>query len=246
MADFNPTPNGRPAAFQFAPAADRGHGARHRGNGAFGAAEETALAQALLAAANTAELKRVLRALIEKAWGARQPTRPQVKSALVQLLEAAGEKLFAALSGAVAAKRTGDAGKLGSLVKHALNMQTLGATPLSRNLERSRRFVRLAAKAAVAAASPPPDVDPISHAQKLLSAWANQSLLRSSATVGDPMAAAKTISAVGAAPRRSQGTTSGGKCASTACARSPGACQCGQNSRNGHWVRRGGSIIIEF
>ncbi|SFK58903.1 hypothetical protein SAMN05444581_11159 [Methylocapsa palsarum] len=270
MFDFNPTPNGRPAAVKFEPspfasspfarAADRERTPRHRRNGDFGVAEETALAQALLSAADATELKRLLRALIEKAWGTGASARPHAKRSLVRLLEAAGEQILPALSNTSDPFGAGRAegarrGKLGSLVKQALNTRTRGLAPQKRDLETARIFVRAAAKAARAAASPPADVDPTAHARNVLTAWAAQMIqeggpmIRSPVTASAPtrVATEKAIFAAAPAPRRLQAKTSGGgphTC--TTCAQSARACQCGTVNRNGYWVRRGRSIIIHF
>ena len=83
------------------------------------------------------------------------------------------------------------AGKLGSLVSQALEAEVAGMTATDPDLEKCRQlfekyrqFVRLAGKAATAAASAPTGVNPIAVAQKVLADSAKEKLTRKAASAG--------------------------------------------------------------
>jgi len=194
----------------------------------FSEAEELELAYELLEVSSEAELEQFLGKLIKKAWGGIKKIgskflrplgnvlRTVAKTALPFVATAAGTFFGGPAGGALA-------GKLGSLVSKALEAETANAMPQERDLEKCRRFVRMAGKAARAAAIAPPHINPVTAASNMLAQTARQKLLTS-----NPASTMKRQS-----PQGSRACNS--------CGRSYGRCQCGQSGR---WVRRGQSIVI--
>lgn len=191
----------------------------------FSEAEELELAYELLEINSEAELEQFLGKLFKKAWRGIKSVGSKLirplggvlksvaKTALPFLATAAGTFFGGPAGGAIA-------GKLGSLVSQALEAETANALPQDRDLEKCQKFVRMAGKAARAAALAPSNMNPITAASNMLATTAKQKLLDST-SVG--------FSAGNKSPR------------GCSCGKPPGHCQCG---KSGRWVRRGQSIVI--
>lgn len=190
----------------------------------FSESEELELAYELLEVTSEAELEQFLGKLFKKAWRGIKSVGSKLirplggvlksvaKTALPFLATAAGTFFGGPAGGAIA-------GKLGSLVSQALEAETANVLPQDRDLEKCRKFVRMAGKAAKAAALAPSNINPITTASNLLANTAKEKLLASSADF-------------------SVGNKSSLGCR---CGKPAGRCQCG---KSGRWVRRGQSIVI--
>ena len=194
----------------------------------FNEAEELELAYELLEVTSEAELEQFLGKLVKKSWRGIKKVgskflrplgnvlRAVAKTALPFVATAAGTFFGGPAGGAIA-------GKLGSLVSQALEAETANILPQDRDLEKCREFVRMAGKAARAAALAPSNMNPITAASNMLASTAKQKLLASNSN----------ITTRNQSPRGSHGCSS--------CGKPPGRCQCG---KSGRWVRRGKSIVI--
>jgi hypothetical protein len=172
------------------------------------------------------------------------------KNALPFLATAAGTFLGGPAGGAIA-------GKLGSLVSQALETESVGMTAAERDLEKCRQFVRMAGKAARAAASAPPEANPVAIAQKVLANSAQQ-LAKKAAPVSRAGTGAKAgpvaspisppITPTQAMPvdsARQKAKAGPPVAAERPCpCGQPKNCQCGKTGQNGRWIRRGRSIVI--
>lgn len=190
----------------------------------FSEAEELELAYELLEVTSEAELEQFLGNLMKKAWRGIKTVGSKLlrplgsvlktvaKTALPFVAAAAGTFFGGPAGGAIA-------GKLGSLVSQALEAETANTLTQDKDLEKCQKFVRMAGKAARAAALAPPSMNPVTAASNMLATTAKEKLLDSN----------KDFPA--------------GKKSSQACrcGKPPGRCQCG---KSGRWVRRGQSIVI--
>ncbi len=198
MRDFNPRPEVRPEAFQFAGATNGGSFARSRPRSPFSDAEERKLASELLEVTSEAELEQVLGDLFKKARSGVESVESKVIGPLGGLLKTVAKKALPSVATAVGpsfGEPAGDAtaGKLGSLVNQALQAKVAGMTAADPDLEKCRQlfekyrqFVRLAGKAATAAASAPTGVTPIAVAQKVLATRHKKSLRERPRQPGEP------------------------------------------------------------
>jgi hypothetical protein len=267
MRDFNPRPEVRPEAFQFAGTTNGGSFVRSRPRSPFSDAEERELASQLLQVTSEAELERVLGDLFKKARRGIEPAGSKVIGPLGELLETVAKKALPSVATAVGTSFGGPAGdaiagKLGSLVSQALEAKVTGMAATDRDLEKCRQlfekhrqFVRLAGKAASAAASAPTGVNPIAVAQKILADSAKETLTQKAASAGlagkfaesVPAATAMkpAVAADHAAEQKSRtGTQAPGGRTCSICELPPGSCQCRKISRSGRWFRSGSSIIV--
>ena len=267
MRDFNPRPNVRPDAFEFAGATDGRSVVPARPRSPFNNADEMGLALELLQVTNEAELERSLRELFKKAWRGIEPVEAKVIAPLGVLLKTVARKALPSVAtgaGTAFGKPRDDAiaGNLGSLVSQALEAEAAGMTATDRDVEQCRqllekylRFVRFAGKAAMAAASAPAGVNPIAAAKRSLVDSANEKLARRPASAGLTATFAEGVPATAvmkAAPAvgRAAGQTSRtrakapGECICSVCELPPGSCQCGKIGRSGRWFRSGSSIIV--
>jgi hypothetical protein len=236
MHYFPPKPGVRSEAFRLAGATNGGSLVRSRPLSPFSSAEEMGLAAELFQVTSEAELEQFLGALFKKAWR--------------------GGTSFGGPAGDAIAEQ------LGSLVGRALEAEVAGTAATGRDLdscrqlfEKYRQFVRLAGKAATAAASAPTAVDAIAAARKSLAHSANEKFTRTAASAGpagnssrgdSPRAAIRTAaSAARAVEQKSRtGTPAPGGCSCSNCQQPPGFCQCRKKSRSGRWFRSGNSIIV--
>jgi len=189
MTEFNPKPD----AFQISGAASGGSVVCAGPRSPFSGAEETALASGLLQAASDAELDQLFGDLIKKAWRGADPVGPKVVGPLGGLLKTVAKEALPSVASAASGLFAGPAsaaraGKLGGLVRHALNAGAAkpaapgGELEKCRQLlERRRQFVRLAGRAARAAASAPTGTTPIAAAQKALEDSAKEKIARRAA-----------------------------------------------------------------
>ena len=206
----------------------------------FSEAEEMELAVELLEVASEAELDQFLGNLLKKAWKGIEAVGSSVirplggvlktvaNAALPTLATAAGTFFGGPAGGAIA-------GKLGSLVSQTLEAEVSGTAADRRDLEMCRQFVRMAGKAARAAALAPAGINPIELAQKTLANSAQQKLARGPAAasrIGSSTRTATTGTAV----------ANGGRCRS--CGQRSWNCKCGRISQTGRWVRHGPNIVI--
>jgi hypothetical protein len=277
MRDFNPRPEVRPEAFQFAGATNGGSFVRSGPRSPFSHAEEMELALELLQVTSEATLDKFLGDLFKKAWRGIEPAGLKVIGPLGGLLKTVAKKALPSVATAVGTSFGGPvgdaiAGKLGSLVSQALEAEVAGmaATDLDSEkcrqlFEKHRQFVRLAGKAATAAASTPTGVNPITVAQKVLADSAKEKLTRKAASAGRAgnfaegalaataknegslaVTARNFVAAHGrAAPQTSRtGTQAPGKRSCSICEQPPGFCQCRKISRSGRWFRSGSTIIV--
>jgi hypothetical protein len=242
----------QPAAF---------HSLRERsGQSPFSEAEEMELAIELLEVVSEAELEQFLGNLLNKAWRGIKAvgssvTRPLggvlktvAKAALPFVATAAGTFFGGPAGGAIA-------GKLGSLVSQALEAEATGMTAADRDLEKCRQFVRMAGKAARAAALAPTGTNPIALAQNVLANSAQEKLTKqlvSARRVGNGAKAAtaalpiaipvKTIQTAWRKAEIGSPDTNGRPCGS--CGQPRWNCKCGTTSQSGRWMRHGRSIVI--
>jgi hypothetical protein len=267
MRDFNPRPDVRLDAFQFAGATNGGSFVSSRPRSPFNKAEENELALELLRVTSEAGLERFLGELLKKAWRGIEPVGSKIIGPLGLLLKTVAKKALPSVA-TVAGTSFGEprvdaiAGNLGSLVGEALEAEAAGMTGTDRDLEKCRqllerysRFVRFAGKAAIAAASAPAGANPIVAAQRSLTDSANEKVRRKAASAGlagnftegvPATAAMKATAAVGpAAGQKSRARTKapGGRICSV-CELPPGSCQCRKIGRSGRWFRSGNSIIV--
>lgn len=229
----------------------------------FSEVEEMELAVELLEVTNEAELDQFLGKLFKKAWrGIKQVgskvVRPLggvlkavAKNALPFVATAAGTFLGGPAGGAIA-------GKLGSLVSQALEAETAGVALADRDLEKCRRFVRMAGKAARAAAQALPGANPVQVAQQVLASAAQQTITGNVPAVRGAGTGAKVVTAVPPiskpiTPNQSvpadlmwaRARASTPKAAGRPCAcGQPSLCACGKTGKSGRWIRRGRSIVI--
>jgi len=260
MRDSNQKPEVRPAAFQFAGATNGGSFVRSGPRSLFSDADEMELALELLEVRSDTELEEFLGDLFRKSWRGIKSVGSKVigplggllktvaKNALPFVATAAGTFFGGPAGGAIA-------GKLGSLVSQALEAEVAGLAAADRDLEKCRQFVRLAGKAARAAASAPTGINPIAVAEKVLADSAKEKLMRTVSSVrrtgkfaeGALAAAAmNTAAAAGRAARQESrpGTRAPGGCSCSICEQPLGVCQCRKISRSGRWFRSGTSIIV--
>ncbi len=260
MRYVNPTSKLQPSAFHSLRERS-GHSLRERsGQSPFSEAEEMELAVELLEVASEAELDQFLGNLLKKAWRGVKAVGSSVirplgavlktvaKAALPSLATAAGTLFGGPAGGAIA-------GKLGSLVSQALEAEASGMTADHRDLEKCRQFVRMAGKAARAAALAPIGTNPIALAQKVLANSAQEKLAKqpeSAGRVGSGAQAATTASPVSIPVKTTQ---TGWRKAETAtavanerpcssCGQPSWNCKCGSISQTGRWMRHGRSIVI--
>jgi len=262
MRDFNPRPEVRPEAFQFAGATNGGSFVRSRPRSPFSDAEEMELALELLQVTSEAEFEQFLGDLFKKAWRGLGPVGSKVIGPLGGLLKTVAMKALPSVATAAGTSFGGPAGdaiagKLGSLVSQALEAEVAGMAAADRDLEKCRQlfekyrqFVRLAGKSVRAAASAPTGVNPIAVAQKSLADSVSQKLTQKAPSGGPAKsalaaAAMKTAVAGRAAGQKSRtGTkTPGGRICSI-CELPPGSCQCRKIGWIGRWFRSGSSIIV--
>jgi hypothetical protein len=166
----------------------------------FSEAEEMELAAELLMVSSEAEMERFLGNFFKKAWKGIKSVGAKVlpvvggvlktvaKTALPIAATAAGTFFGGPLGGAIG-------GKLGSLVSQALEAETAGMDAMDRDLEKCRRFVRMAGTAARTAALATPGTDPAKIARNALAASAERKLAqavpaRKAALAGVPTATA--------------------------------------------------------
>jgi hypothetical protein len=218
------------------------------------------LAVELLEVASEAELDQFLGNLLKKAWRGVKAVGSSVirplgavlktvaKAALPSLATAAGTFFGGPAGGAIA-------GKLGSLVSQALEAEATGMTAADRDLEKCRQFVRMAGKAARAAALAPTGSNPITLAQKVLANSAQEKLTKPSAPTGRAGRGAKAATAASAISipvrtiqtgRREAATgvavANGRPCSS--CGQRYSNCKCATINHTGRWMRHGRSIVI--
>jgi len=267
MRDFNPRPEVRLDAFEFSGAPNGGSFVPSRPRSPFNNAEEKELALELLRVTSEAGFERFLGELFKKAWRGIEPVGSKVIEPLRALLKTVAKEALPSVATAAGRSFGGPRGdavvrNLGSLVSQALDAEVSGMTATDRDLEkcrqlfeRYRQFVRLAGKAATAAASAPTGVNPVAAAQKHLADSANEKLTRKAAsaglagsfTEGAPAAAAmKTTAASGrTAEQRSRTRTKApGVRTCSICELPPGSCKCTKIGRSGRWFRNGSSIIV--
>jgi hypothetical protein len=287
MRDFNLSAEARPEALQFAGATNGGSFVRSRPRSPFSAAEERELASGLLQVTSEAELEQVLGDLLDKAQRGDAPAAPKAVGPIGGLLKTVAKRALPSLATTVGPSFDGpagdaNAGKLGSLVNQALQAKVAGITASDPNLEKCRQllekhrqFVRLAGKAARAAALAPPGVAPIAAAQKILADSAREALMRKSPSAGlagkfaaGPQAVAAmkpaaragkivegALPAVAMKPAAAAGRAAAqlsrteikapGSHTCCVCELPPGSCVCGKPGQSGRWFRSGNSIIVK-
>jgi hypothetical protein len=248
----NPTSKLHPAAF---------HSLRETsGQSPFSEAEEMELAIELLEVTSEAELEQFLGNLFEKAWRGIKPVRSSVIRSLDGVLKTVANTALPFVATAADAYFGGPAGgavagRLGSLVGQALEAEAAGMTAIDQDLEKCRQFVRMAGKAARAAATAPTGTDPIALAEKVLANSAQEKLAKQPATagrVGSGAQAATTASPVSIPVKAKQtgwrkaetgiAVANGRPCSS--CGQPSWNCKCGTISQTGRWMRHGRSIVI--
>jgi hypothetical protein len=267
MRDLNPRPDVGLEAFEFAGATNGGSFVPSRPRSPFDNAEEMELAWELLRVTSEAGLELFLGELFKKAWRGIEPVGPKIIGPLGVLLKTVAKKALPSVATAAGTsfgepRDDAIAGNLGSLVSKALEAEVAGMTATDRDLEKCRqllekhlRFVRVAGKAAVAAASAPAGVNPIAAAHRSLADSANEKLKRKAASVGLPgnfaegvpaSAAMKATAAVSrAAGQKSRvRTKASGERLCSVCELPPGSCQCRKIGGSGRWFRSGSSIIV--
>jgi len=260
MNDIRRTSRLRPEAFQFASephGASRFHSKLGR---VFTDAEEMELAVELLKVASEAQLEQFIGDLLKKAWRGIKSAGSNLIRPLGGVLKAVAKEALpfaATAAGAFFGGPAGGAiaGKLGSLVSQALEAAAAGMAAADRDLEKCRQFVRMAGKAARAAAAAPTGVNPIALAEKILADSAKEKLARKASPVGPAgnfakgAPAAASMNTAGAAGRTARqksetGTPVPGGRSCSICEQPLRVCQCGKINRSGRWWRRGGSIIV--
>ena len=252
----------------------------------FSDAEERKLASDLLEVANEAELEQVLGDLFNRASKGVDLVGSKVDGPIEGLIKTVARKALPSVRAAVgtalgASERDQNAGKLGSLVNQALQAKVAGMTAADPDLEKCRRlfekhrqFVRLAGKAAEAAATAPAGVAPVAVAQKVLTDAAKETLRRRPLSAGlrptfveSPVraaammqpaarvsklqeaaqaAAAAKAGAVGLAARREtpKGSQARAGRVCSICELPRGSCQCMKVGRTGRWFRDGTRIVV--
>jgi hypothetical protein len=217
------------------------------------------LAIELLEVTSEAELEQFLGNLLEKAWTGIKPVASAISRPLGGVLKSV-VKTALPFTATVADTYFGPAGgaiaeKLGSLVREALEAETATTASADRDLEKCRQFVRMAGKAASAAALAPTGASPIALAQKVLATSAQEKLTKQPATASK--AGTGATSATGASPvsipvktaqtgwRMGEPGTAvveGRPC--SGCGQPPASCKCGTINQTGRWIRHGRSIVI--
>jgi hypothetical protein len=140
-------------------------------------------------------------------------------------------------------------------VREALEAETSTTTSADRDLEKCRHFVRMAGKAASAAASATTGTSPIALAQKVLATSAQEKLAKqptTASTAGIGATAATGASPVSIPVKTAQtgwrmggprtAVVKGRPCSS--CGQPPASCKCGTINQTGRWIRHGRSIVI--
>ena len=231
------------------------------GQSPFSEAKEMELAVELLEVTTEAELEQFLGNLFKKAWRGIKAVGSSVirplggvlktvaKTALPFVATAAGTFFGGPAGGAIA-------GKLGSLVSQALEAEAVGMSAADRDLEKCRQFVRMAGKAARAAALTPAGTNPIAVAQKVLGDLAQEKLAKQPPITSRAGRGAKTAAAPSPPISISARTIQTGRqkaesgiavanerpCSS--CGHPSSICKCSMNNRTGRWMRHGRSIVI--
>jgi hypothetical protein len=256
MRDSNQKPEVRPATLQFAGATNGGSFVRSGPRSPLSDADEMELALELLEVRSDAELEQFLGVLFGKAWRGIKSVGSKVIGPLGGLLKTVAKKALPFVATAAGTFFDGPAGgavagKLGSLVSQALEAEVAGLAAADRDLEKCRQFVRLAGKAASAAASAPTGINPIAVAEKVLVDWAKEKLLRTVSSVRragksakGALAAAEMNTAAAARQKSRPGTRATGRHSCSICEQSLGVCQCKKISRSGRWFRSGTNIIV--
>jgi hypothetical protein len=252
----------------------------------FSDAEERKLASDLLEVANEAELEQVLGDLFNRASKGVDLVGSKVDGAVEGLIKTVARRALPSVRAAVgaawgASERDQNARKLGSLVNQALQAKVAGMTAADPDLQRCRRlfekhrqFVRLAGRAAKAAARAPAGVAPVAVAQKVLTDAAKETLMRRPLSLGLPRTfvespvvaaammqpdaraskfaeaaqatAATKADAVGWAARRETPPDPRAPAGRVCsiCELPRGSCQCVKVGRTGRWFRDGSRIVV--
>jgi hypothetical protein len=253
----------QPESFEFASEAETQTPFFTELENPFSEAEEMELAVELLEVTSEAELEQFLGNLFKKAWRGIKKVGSKIIRPLGGVLKAVAKKALPFVATAAGTFFGGPAGgaivgKLGSLVSQALEAETAGVAAADRDLEKCRQFVRMAGKAAKAAALAPPSANPVAVAQKVLANSAQEKITRSVPPVPGPRNGAKAATAppplskpvpagqrVPVSSARQQAVKASSVAAGVPCScAQPLSCQCGKIGQNGRWVRRGRSIVI--
>ena len=234
---------------------------RTHGQSPFSEAEEMELAVELLEVTTEAELEQFLGNLFRKAWRGIKAVGSSVirplggvlktvaKTALPFVATTAGTFFGGPAGGALA-------GKLGSLVSQALEAEAAGMSAADRDLEKCRQFVRMAGKAARAAALTPAGTKPIAVARKVLADSAQEKLTKPppiSSRAGRGAKTATSPSPPISIPARTMptgqrkaesgiGVANERLCSS--CGQPYSICKCTTINHTGRWMRHGRSIVI--
>lgn len=253
----------QPESFEFAGEIERQTPSYTELESPFSEAEVMELAVGLLEITSEAELEQFLGKLFKKAWGGIKTIGSKITRPLGGILKAVAKKALPFVATAAGTFFGGPAGgaiagKLGSLVSQALEAEMAGVAAADRDLEKCRQFVRMAGKAARAAALAPPGTNPIAVAQKVLANSAQEKIGGSTRAVRSPGIGVKVAPAAPPIPKpitqnqavpvdsmrqkAEEGTsiTAGRPCA---CGQ-PLSCACGKAGQRGRWIRRGRSIVI--
>lgn len=230
----------------------------------FSEVEEMELAVELLEVTSEAELDQFLGKLFKKAWRGIKQVGSKVVRPLGGVLKAVAKKALPFVATAAGTFLGGPAGgaiagKLGSLVSQALEAETTGVALADRDLEKCRQFVRMAGKAARAAAQASPGANPVQVAQQVLASAAQRKITGNTPLARGVGTGAKAASAALPIPKpatpnqatsrdstRKQARGSRPNAATgrpCACGQ-PLLCACGKTGQSGHWIRRGRSIVI--
>lgn len=233
---------------------------RTYGRSPFSEAEELELAVELLEVTTEAELEQFLGNLFKKAWRGIKTVGSSVirplggvlktvaKTALPFVATAAGTFFGGPAGGALA-------GKLGSLVSQALEAEAAGTSAADRDFEKCHQFVRMAGKAARAAALAPAGANPIAVAQKVLADSAQEKLTKPPSINSRAGRGAKTATAPSPPIAISARTMQTGRrktetgiavanerpCSN--CGQPYSICKCAMINHTGRWMRRGRSIV---
>jgi hypothetical protein len=262
MYNLNRTFELQPEAFQFAGETYSEADLLSQLESPFSEAEELELAVELLEVTSEAELEQFLGNFFKKAWRGIKKVGSNLIRPLGGVLKAVAKKALPFLATAAGTFFGGPAGgaiagKLGSLVSQALEAEVAGVTAAERDLEKCRQFVRMAGKAARAAASAPPEANPVALAQKVLATSAQQLAMKATpvgragagakagpvaSPISPPVTPTQAMPVDAARQKAKAGTpvAAGRPCT---CGQ-PRSCQCGKIGRSGRWIRRGRSIII--
>jgi hypothetical protein len=230
------------------------------GQSPFSEAEEMELALELIEVASARELEQFLGNLFEKALRGIKPVRSSVIRSLGGVLKTVANTALPFVATAADAYSGGPAGgavagKLGSLVGQALEAEAAGMTAADRDLEKCRQFVRMAGKAARAAALATTGTNPIALAQKVLADSAQEKLAKQPATAGRVASGAQAATTASPVSLPVKTTQTGGRKAETgaavpngrpcsSCGQPSWNCKCAAISQTGRWVRHGRSIVI--